>query len=294
MQIHVARNSAPLGVFAPEDIVAGLSSGRFHASDLAWREGMAAWTPLGDWPEFRVTGAPASPAMSAAGADTASAVAWEQGKSLGSFFATIKAATATPSSLAAGRFAFGDWLAFCYVGIVIALPFQLFGAIVYGDKNAQVADFLFGLDIPDLKVMAEQMAKAEPAPVWITAFGALMGLALAPLLYAFFGVLHWLGQRVFRYQVPLERTVAASLLVTALLVVLMAPLQLLGFSFAAQMLVSAVVFIPACVIYFRAFGAATGINPWAQFGISCFVWFVLCGCCCFLPGMLLWGAAATR
>ena len=43
MQIHVARNSAQLGIFAPEDIIAGLSSGRFLASDLAWRDGMPAW-----------------------------------------------------------------------------------------------------------------------------------------------------------------------------------------------------------------------------------------------------------
>ena len=45
-------------VFAVEDIVAGLASGRFLASDLAWREGMAAWTPLGDWAEFRGVGVP--------------------------------------------------------------------------------------------------------------------------------------------------------------------------------------------------------------------------------------------
>ena len=58
MQIHVARNSAQLGVFAPEEIIAGLQSGRFLASDLAWRDGMPAWTPLGDWSEFRGVGVP--------------------------------------------------------------------------------------------------------------------------------------------------------------------------------------------------------------------------------------------
>ncbi|NDB06779.1 MAG: DUF4339 domain-containing protein [Acidimicrobiia bacterium] len=61
MQIHVARNSAQLGIFTPEEIIAGLQSGRFHAADLAWREGMAAWTPLGDWSEFRGVGAPPIP-----------------------------------------------------------------------------------------------------------------------------------------------------------------------------------------------------------------------------------------
>ena len=57
MQIHVARNSAQLGIFSSEEITSGLSSGRFLASDLAWRDGMPAWTPLGDWSEFRAFGA---------------------------------------------------------------------------------------------------------------------------------------------------------------------------------------------------------------------------------------------
>ena len=294
MQIHVARNSAQLGIFAPEDIIAGLSSGRFLASDLAWRDGMPAWTPLGDWSEFRGVGVPASPGVATPDVPAASTVPWEQGKSLGSFFATIKAAVVNPSVLSTGRYAFGDWVVFCYLGVLFSMPFQLVNVIVFGDKNAEVAEWLRKLNITELSQAVEQMAKAEPAPIWITVFGAGMGLAIAPFLYAFFGVLHWLGQRVFRYQVPLERTVAASLLVAAILAVLMAPLQLLGFSFAVQMALSLLLLIPACVVYYRAFGAATGVNPWVQFGISCFVWFMLCCCCCFLPGILFWGAAVTR
>jgi hypothetical protein len=84
--------------------------------------------------------------------------------------------------------------------------------------------------------------------------------------------------------------VAASLLATAMMAVLMAPLQLLGFSFTVQMALGAVVLIPASVIYYRAFGAATGVSPWTQFGISCGVWFVLCCCCCLLPIILLFKA----
>jgi hypothetical protein len=138
------------------------------------------------------------------------------------------------------------------------------------------------------------MIKAEPAPAWVTLFGAAMGLAIAPLSYAFFALLHWVGQRIFRFQVSVERTVAASLLVTATLAVTLAPLQLIGFNFTMQMVLSALLFIPVCVVYFRALGASTGITPWAQFGISCFVWSVLCCCCCFFPGMLFWGAAVNR
>lgn len=292
MQIHVARSSTQLGVFSSEEIVAGLQSGRFHAADLAWREGMAAWTPLGDWPEFRVAGMPASPSATPGEPPSVSIVPWEQGKSLGSFVATIKMAIANPSALSTGRYAFGDWLVFCYVGVLISLPFQLINIAVFGDKNDQVAEFLRSLNIPELSKAAEQLTRAESPPVWVTLFGAVMGLAFAPLLYAFVALLHWVGQRIFRYQVSVERTVAASLLVTATLAVLMAPLQLIGFSFAVQMALSALLLIPACVVYYRALGAATGISPWTQFGISCFVWFILCCCCCAAPAALIGVSAA--
>ena len=294
MQIHVARNSAQLGIFALEEIQAGLQSGRFLASDLAWRDGMPAWTPLADWAEFRATGVPSSPSSMPAETTLVSMIPWEQGKSLGSFFATIKLAIVNPSVLSTGRFAFGDWFVFCYLGVLISLPFQLINVIAFGDKNAQLGELLQGFNIPELTKAAEQMTKTEPAPVWVTLFGAAMGLAIAPLIYAFFALLHWVGQRIFRYQVSVERTVAASLLVTATLAVTLAPLQLIGFNFTVQMVLSALLLIPVCVVYFRALGAATNIAPWAQFGISSFVWFVLCSCCCFIPGIFIWWAAATR
>jgi len=294
MQIHVARNSAQLGIFAPEEIIAGLQSGRFLASDLAWRDGMPAWTPLGDWSEFRGVGVPPSPGSMPAEHVVASTIPWEQGKSLGSFFATIKMAITNPTALSTGRFAFGDWLVFCYVGVLISLPFQLINVVAFGDKNAQLSAFLRSLNIPELSKATEKMASAEPAPVGLTIFGLIMGVAFAPLLYAFFALLHWVGQRIFRYQVSVERTVAACLLVTATLAVLMAPLQLIGFSFAVQMALSVLLLIPACVVYYRALGAATGISPWAQFGIDNFVWFVLCCCCCVAPVALFAWSLAGR
>ena len=295
MQIHVARNSAQLGIFSSEEIIAGLQSGRFLASDLAWRDGMPVWTPLGDWSEFRDVGVPPpSPGAMAAEPVAASTIPWEQGKSLGSFFATIKLAIADPSSLSTGRYAFGDWLIFCYVGVLISLPFQLINVVAFGDKNAQLSAFLRSLNIPELSKATEKMASAEPAPVGLTIFGLIMGVAFAPLLYAFFALLHWVGQRIFRYQVSVERTVAACLLVTATLAVVMAPLQLIGFSFAVQMALSVLLLIPACVVYYRALGAATGVSPWAQFGIDNFVWFVLCCCCCVAPVALFAWSLAGR
>ena len=294
MQIHVARNSAQLGIFAPEDIIAGLSSGRFLASDLAWRDGMPAWTPLGDWSEFRAVGVPASPGVSAASAPVVSTIPWEQGKSLSSFFATVKLAIVNPASLSTGRFAFGDWLIFCYVALAISLPFQAVRLAFAPDPGRSIAEFLQGFSSPAIQALAEQMLKAPPTPIGVTIISTIVSLAFAPLFYAFFALLHWVGQRVFRIQVSVERTTAATLLATGGLILLMAPFQLFWFNVGAQIVISSLFFIPALIIYFKCFGSATGVNPWVQFGISCFVWFVLCCCCCGLPGILLWGAAATR
>ena len=294
MQIHVARNSTQLGVFAPEEIVAGLSSGRVHASDLAWRDGMPAWTPLGDWSEFRGAGVPPSPGAAIADAPAVSMIPWEQGKSISSFFATIKQAIVNPASLSTGRFAFGDWLIFCYVALAISIPFQVVRLMFAPDPGRSVAEFLQGFSSPAIQAVAQEMLKAPSAPVGITIASTIGGLVFAPLIYAFFAVLHWVGQRVFRIQVSVERTVSASLLATAGLILLMAPFQLLWFNVGVQIVISSLLFIPAMVVYFRCFGGATGVSPWAQFGISSFVWFVLCCCCCFLPGIFFWGAAVNR
>jgi hypothetical protein len=294
MQIHVARNSAQLGVFAPEEIQAGLQSGRFLASDLAWRDGLPAWTPLGDWSEFRAVGVPSSPASIPATPTLVSMIPWEQGKSLGSFFATIKMAVVNPASLSTGRFAFGDWLIFCYVALAISIPFQAVRLMFAPDPGHSIAEFLQGFSSPAVQSVAQEMLKAPSAPIGITIASTIGGLVFAPLIYAFFAVLHWVGQRVFRIQVSVERTTAATLLATGGLILLMAPFQLFWFNVGAQIVISSLFFIPALIIYFKCFGSATGVNPWVQFGISCFVWFVLCCCCCGLPGILLWGAAATR
>jgi hypothetical protein len=294
MQIHVARNSAQLGVFALEEIQTGLQSGRFLPSDLAWRDGMAAWTPLGDWPEFRAVGVPPSPSVMPAGSPAPSTIPWEEGKSLGSFFATIKLAIVNPASLSTGRFAFGDWLIFCYVALAISIPFQAVRLMFAPDPGHSIAEFLQGFSSPAVQSVAQEMLKAPSAPIGITIASTIGGLVFAPLIYAFFAVLHWVGQRVFRIQVSVERTTAATLLATGGLILLMAPFQLFWFNVGVQYVISSLFFIPAMVVYFRCFGAATGVNPWAQFGISWFVWFVLCGCCCFLPAALFWGAAVNR
>src|SRR3989440_2046549 len=50
--IHVNRGATSLGVFPEEQVREGIRSGRFLASDLGWREGMASWQPLSQFTEF--------------------------------------------------------------------------------------------------------------------------------------------------------------------------------------------------------------------------------------------------
>jgi len=180
MQIHVARSSAQLGIFAPEEIIAGLQSGRFVASDLAWRDGMAAWTPLGDWSEFRGVGVPpASPsARSAFGAKDESSPAmpsWERGASVGNFIATIKEVALDPvrtfANLRDGGYA--RPISFTYWSL---LPAWLCGSILYGA--------LFGF----MAMAAKAQARGnDPFMSWINGVGPLMAaLVISGALAVFF------------------------------------------------------------------------------------------------------------
>ena len=183
MQIHVARNSAQLGIFSSEEIVTGLQSGRFAASDLAWRDGMAAWTPLGDWSEFRGVGVP-SPAPSSAafvpGAHDDSSPAmpsWERGTSFANYFATIKEVALDPvrtfANLRDGGYA--RPISFTYWSL---LPAWGCGSLLYGAIFAFIA------------VAGKQATGAFPSEVsteWLNGLGAgTAALLISALLAVFF------------------------------------------------------------------------------------------------------------
>jgi hypothetical protein len=167
MQIHVARDSAQLGVFAPEDIVAGLSSGRFLASDLAWRAGMPAWTPLGEWTEFRGSGVPStlpgteSPSEVGHEARIPALPSWEQGASIGNFLATIKEVALEPvrtfANLRPGGLA--RPISFAYWGL---LPSWLCGGLLYGMIFSVMAIYVKG-----------SVDKEDPFVAWVHVIGPL-------------------------------------------------------------------------------------------------------------------------
>ncbi len=58
--IHVNRGATSLGAFSEEEVREGLRTGRFVPSDIGWREGMANWQPLSQFPELSAA-APAAP-----------------------------------------------------------------------------------------------------------------------------------------------------------------------------------------------------------------------------------------
>ena len=94
--IHIARNHQSLGSFSEEAVREGIHSGRFSSGDLAWREGMAEWRPLGEIAPQWGMEIPA-PSLDTASLDDTpfdalpaegNSPAWEERESLG-FFAAL-------------------------------------------------------------------------------------------------------------------------------------------------------------------------------------------------------------
>ena len=94
--IHVNRGTTTLGVFSDQEVREGLSAGRFAPTDIGWREGMATWQPLSQFPEFGGAAAPAVPAVPPGAAPASITVAertglpWEHRQERGFFNAFIE------------------------------------------------------------------------------------------------------------------------------------------------------------------------------------------------------------
>ena len=93
--IHVNRGATSLGAFSEEEVREGLRAGRFVSTDIGWREGMANWQPLSQFPELGATAPSAPPAQIGAGATPEAAAArsglpWEHRQDRGFFNAFIE------------------------------------------------------------------------------------------------------------------------------------------------------------------------------------------------------------
>lgn len=98
-QIHLVRGSSKLGIYNDTDIRDGLVSGRFLPTDLAWREGLAEWRPLGDWAEFVGSVPPALPLVEN-GTVEGDGPAWEHRGAIGfwpALLETIRAVLLEPT-----------------------------------------------------------------------------------------------------------------------------------------------------------------------------------------------------
>jgi hypothetical protein len=94
--IHVNRGTTSLGVFSEEEVREGLSAGRFAPTDIGWREGMASWQPLSQFPEFAPASAATVPPVQGGATPTAppagsrSGLPWEHRHERGFFNAFIE------------------------------------------------------------------------------------------------------------------------------------------------------------------------------------------------------------
>jgi hypothetical protein len=93
--IHVNRGAASLGAFSEEEVREGLRTGRFVPTDIGWREGMANWQPLSQFPELGAPAPAAPPTQIGAGTTPEAAVPrgglpWEHRKERGFFNAFIE------------------------------------------------------------------------------------------------------------------------------------------------------------------------------------------------------------
>jgi hypothetical protein len=93
--IHVNRGATSLGAFSEEEVREGLRTGRFVPTDIGWREGMANWQPLSQFPELGATAPAAPPAQIGAGATSEAAaprsgLPWEHRQERGLFNAFVE------------------------------------------------------------------------------------------------------------------------------------------------------------------------------------------------------------
>jgi hypothetical protein len=93
--IHVNRGATGLGAFSEEEVREGLGTGRFVPTDIGWREGMANWQPLSQFPELGAAAPAAPPAQIGASAPSEAGVPrsglpWEHRQERGLFNAFVE------------------------------------------------------------------------------------------------------------------------------------------------------------------------------------------------------------
>jgi hypothetical protein len=311
MQIHIARPPTQLGVFSQEEVAAGLQDGRFLPTDQGWREGMAAWLPLSQWPEFQGLAAsvPSAPTQVAPGVGTPgpSQLPWEQERSLGSAWRSLVALVTKPAEvLGDARLEFTSTLLLAWYVSAGCAIFTVIGGVVYAEQLAAVmaksgADILRSASqVPGpmgelMRTLGDYLAKTEPKSFLAVLLQALGFVLVAPFLNLIYGFLQWLALRLLGLfgvksckGLPLGRTAVAGMLGASLGGILFAVVTLLPPGLFQQ-LVMYVLFIPFAALYGRVVGGALKLNPWLVIG-SALLAYILMVCCCGCGFGLMLGA----
>ena len=155
--IHVNRGTTSLGVFSEEEVREGLSSGRFAPNEIGWREGMASWQPLSQFPEFAGTAAPTVPPVQPGAAPmptplaTRTGLPWEHRQERGfvnAFIETLAMVLTKPSEafiVMRREGGLGEPLIYALIGgcvggiasALFSLGFQSIG--LFADRNTSLA-----------------------------------------------------------------------------------------------------------------------------------------------------------
>jgi hypothetical protein len=174
--IHVNRGATSLGAFSEEEIREGLRTGRFAPSDIGWREGMATWQPLSQFPELAAAAPAAPPPQTGATsisepAAPRSGLPWDERQTKGFFNAfveTLLMVLGKPSvafTAMKREGGFGEPLLYVIVG-------SSFGIIVY---------FLITLLLPSAIPLGDRHGVAHLVGAGI---GSIFMIILAPVFAA--------------------------------------------------------------------------------------------------------------
>jgi hypothetical protein len=186
--IHVNRGTTSLGVFSEEEVREGLSTGRFASTDIGWREGMASWQPLSQFPEFGGAAAPAVLPVQAGATPTSTpdtvrtGLPWEHRQERGfvnAFIETLAMVLTKPD------------LAFRTMKTEGGFGEPLFYAVIGGGVGV-IVWFIFSLILNSLGFLSPREAGLAPVVGMSVSFAMLVwrliAVAVAPFIFG--GLVH--------------------------------------------------------------------------------------------------------
>ncbi len=160
--IHVNRGATSLGVFSEEEVREGLRTGRFAATDIGWREGMASWQPLSQFPELSAATAASSAPPPQTGATARleplaprSGLPWDERQTKGllnAFIATLQMVLSKPVAAFTAmkrEGGLGEPLLYAIIGgtfggvVAVTYNFALRSFGSFGDRHGAM-EHLFG------------------------------------------------------------------------------------------------------------------------------------------------------